>query len=280
MAESKHATENLIGVLGSFVGVIINKTRSRYMFIMIVLIDVIASVLIPVYYRKVNSETRGLRMCEGESGFNRFSNDPSCQGFEHKISILAVLLYGMSILLSILLLIISMETSYQSNALSVILDSSKIVIIFAIRNVAMFNMMNYMSDRDGDKVIVQAVKMETITMISSILISLIISALLMVIFPYDLLRGYKKSKTIRLVIYMSWFILTESLIYYIGITNVLNKNVLSMYDIRGPELLTLNYWNYGILTLIYCEYVLLYKLYLKFNSSNHGSLELSNIIEA
>jgi hypothetical protein len=254
--------------------------RKKILFILILVVDCLSSVLIPVFFRKFNEDTKDLKLCKIESGYRLFSNTIDCLGEEHKISIAATITYGINVLCSLAILMISLVMSEfhddGNKVISELLDSSKIIPLFGLRNISMFNLANYVSSRSGDLIIIQTVKMEFLPFVMTALISLIISSYLQSTFPTKILgmqRGKSRS-IVLMLIFMAWWTVIFSFIYYIGATNVLDRNVLTMYDLRGPELLTLNYWNYGLLLIIFIEYTLL--LQMKYQAISNYKLKNEN----
>jgi hypothetical protein len=246
-------------------------------FVIILMIDVTSSVVIPNHMRQVNPDTRDLFECTRESGYVLFSNccltiNKTCSEpglLEHKLSTVSVVNYYMSVLLSLCLLGFQVWNQEDLSTRS-FFKLDIVTLVFTIRNFTMFNMMNYVSERVGKAVVINAVKMELRTMVLTGGASLLMSSLIYVSFPTHRMFNLRVLPwTLKVPVFLSWLVLVSSVIYYIGATNVLGKHVLSLYDIRGPELLTLNYWNYGILLIIYSEYVLFTEVVLSWRKSIH-----------
>jgi hypothetical protein len=244
-------------------------------FVIILLIDGFTSVMIPQYMRQANPDTRNLFECTRESGYVLFSNccltiNDTCSSpgmLEHKLSTVSVINYAMSVVLSLFLLGFQVFNQQDLGTRS-FFKLDIVTLVFTIRNFTMFNMMNYVSKRVGETVVISVVKMELKTMILTGGASLFMSALIYVSFPTHRMFNLKVLPwKLKVPVFLSWLVLVSSVIYYIGATNVLNKHALSLYDIRGPELLTLNYWNYGILLIIYSEYVLFTDVVLSWRKS-------------
>jgi hypothetical protein len=243
-------------------------------FLIILIIDIGTSIIIPYYMRRVNPDTRDLLECSRESGYVLFSNcclnpDGSCfepGDLEHKMSLVSMVNYGLSVVLSLVLLGVQVYNQDDISNKS-FFKVDLVSFVFTIRNFTMFNMMNYTSGRVGQLVVVSVVKMELDTMIFIGVSSLLMSILVYISFPtHRVFNVPVLPLWLKSLVFLAWLILISSIIYYIGATNVLGKNVLSLYDIRGPELLTLNYWNYGILLIIYSEYVLFTEVVLSWRS--------------
>jgi hypothetical protein len=251
-----------------------------FMLVVYVIIDVVASIVIPINMRRWNTDTRDLCEVGRESGFviyeNNFKTNSSllnsdfnleCQN-KFTISLTASISYGLSIVVALLLLYIQTEkededSNEDERAMNKIMNISRTTMVFTIRNITLFNLMNMMSSRDDETQIVRirAVRMITEEYWISMISSFVISSLVVFSFPYghwirltEISVGIPVTKVVSMIV---GTLLIHSIIYYIGATNVLGVNVLSMYDGRGPELLTINYWNYGTLFIIYIEWVLI-----------------------
>jgi hypothetical protein len=228
-------------------------------FLFILLLDLSASIVIPIFLRQLNSDTKHLFECKEESGYILYSN--KCDGNPHFISLFASIIYSLSIFLSLVFLSISVFiTNIENDKIQItkLLDLDKIVMIFFIRNITMFNLMNFVSHRSDDGIVIYTVKSTSLQFYSIIVSSVVLSAFLTLTFPSELMLKIENHRfKVMLLIFMIWFCISSSILYYIGATNVLDRNVLTMYDLRGPELLILNYWNYGIVFIICCEFLLL-----------------------
>jgi hypothetical protein len=259
-----------------------SKLKASITFIIIFSVDIGLSISVPRQMRMINEATKDLKLCGDESGFSLYSTE--CDGILHKTSLFAWIMYAVSILFSIGLLILSAKTSnidLVDGDVSKLLDFNKIIIIFFLRNIMMFNLMNYVSVRRGDDIIVTAVRMETDAFIRMIVGGFFLAILLSMAFPSQLIQRFKAgfffNTILYIVMFVFWFVVSSSTIYYIGATNVLDRNVLTMYDLRGPRLSTLNYWNYGILLIIYSEFIVLLELIGRFRKINNEENDKSDV---
>jgi hypothetical protein len=283
-------------------GVLINK----YLLVLmgVVIIDIMSSILIPIYLRTVNPDTTSLRLCSIESGYKRYSNVNltaskdgnivSCLGEEFSLSTYAIFNYVLSIMISLILLYASgkqrvenvnkdLKPNFSSSddiklqdlgdnehkksyeeLIDDLVNPTRTVVVFFLRNICLFNMINFVSKRDNGVIIIETVRLEITPFIYTLIASSILSTFIISSLPNKSLYERWKINTVLFFIInmITWIVIVGSIIYYIGATNVLGRNVLSMYDLRGPELLTINYWNYGILLIIYLEYIL-FKNYLR-----------------
>jgi hypothetical protein len=269
----------------------------------IILSDIASSIALPIYLRRFSILTSKLNFCSEESGYKLFSN--KCNGGEeYTMSVFASISYGLSVAISFALLlphddviIKDINNDFINNFIEKIMNPSRTILLFALRNICLFNMVNFVSVREfndeliGDEINKQSIRVSAVKMIpgsflpmvgSTLLIALLISS----IFPSKLFASklgikVKYSKEILwLLNILVWFVIISSVIYYIGATNVLGRNVLTMYDTRGPELLTVNFWNYGILLMIYLEYVIISdhrRVIAKFKMREDASMDLMNM---
>lgn len=229
------------------------RFRDVYKFCLLVMIDLIASISVIIYFEVDGISQMNLTRCS--SVFGSTYNKSGCLNGDADIRRKTYMgIYLTSIIVGILFMWINSgmnEISYEA------LNNPVIKISYLLRNVCLFNLFNFTSTWDiNNNIIYEFANIEWWSFLVALGISILINMLVWLVI-YGTFQ-MKQSTFWNYVSLMLQLIVTFGLIFsiivYIIIINTLDLGTLTMFNVRGPGLQSITNLQAFLLLITILEY--------------------------